>query len=139
MLQFYPALFEGDDQTGYGVLFADFPGCVSAGETLNEAARNAAEALALHIEGMTEDGETIPEPSGLEATPEWLVGPVATRALVPVEVATRSVRVQVTFNEALLRRLDLAASAEGFTRSGYLAHAARECLNHSQASRSPGS
>ena len=47
--------------------FLDFPGCITAGKTLEEARRRAAEALALHIEGMVEDGQEIPEPSSLDA------------------------------------------------------------------------
>jgi predicted RNase H-like HicB family nuclease len=135
MLQFYPVMFEGDDQNGYGAIFADFPGCVSSGDTLTDTARRAAEALALHVEGMAEDGDALPEPGAIEVTPDWMTGPVVARALVPVEVSARSVRVQVTINEGLLRRLDQAASAEGLTRSGYLAHAARERLNQGSGRR----
>jgi predicted RNase H-like HicB family nuclease len=46
----------------YGVVFPDFMGCVSAGDSLEEAERMAHEALQFHIEGMAEDNETIPEP-----------------------------------------------------------------------------
>lgn len=46
----------------YGVVFPDFPGCVSAGDTLSEVAEMANEALQLHVEGMAEDAEAIPEP-----------------------------------------------------------------------------
>jgi predicted RNase H-like HicB family nuclease len=41
------------------------PGCVTAGATLDEARDMAEEALALHIEGLEQDGEAIPEPSSL--------------------------------------------------------------------------
>lgn len=44
---------------------ADFPGCVTAGRTLEDAHRLAAEALRMHIKGMLEDGETIAEPSAV--------------------------------------------------------------------------
>jgi predicted RNase H-like HicB family nuclease len=62
----YIALIHKEPASNYGVSFPDFPGCVTAGATLDEARREAAEALALHIDGMIEDGETIPEPSSLE-------------------------------------------------------------------------
>jgi predicted RNase H-like HicB family nuclease len=42
------------------VSFPDFPGCVTAGRTSEEARRRAAEALSFHIAGMVEDGEKIP-------------------------------------------------------------------------------
>ena len=61
------ALIHKDSQSEFGVCFPDLPGCVTAGATLDEARDMAAEALALHLEGMAEDGEAIPEPSSLEA------------------------------------------------------------------------
>ena len=42
----YPAIIEGDEDTGYSVFFPDVPGCTSGGDTLQEAALNAEEALA---------------------------------------------------------------------------------------------
>jgi predicted RNase H-like HicB family nuclease len=63
----YIAIFHKDADSDYGVWFPDLPGCTSAGVTLEEARNMAAEALALHLEGMTEDNEPIPDPSTLEA------------------------------------------------------------------------
>jgi len=37
----------------YGVSFPDFPGCVSVGDTVDEAVRLGREALAFHVEGPT--------------------------------------------------------------------------------------
>lgn len=45
----YIALIHKDANSDYGVSFPDFPGCISAGSTLEEARRMGAEALALHI------------------------------------------------------------------------------------------
>ncbi len=61
------ALIHKDAGSDFGVSFPDLPGCVTAGATLDEARDMAAEALALHLEGMVEDGDAIPEPSSLEA------------------------------------------------------------------------
>ena len=61
------ALIHKEARSNYGVSFPDFPGCITAGSTLDEARANAAEALAFHIEGMIEDGEALPVPSALEA------------------------------------------------------------------------
>jgi predicted RNase H-like HicB family nuclease len=41
----------------------DLPGCVTTGNTVEEVERNIREAIELHLEGMLEDGEAIPEPS----------------------------------------------------------------------------
>jgi predicted RNase H-like HicB family nuclease len=63
----YIAYLHNDRDSDFGVSFPDFPGCVTAGKTLEEARRLAAEALALHIEGMIEDEDEIPRPSTLDA------------------------------------------------------------------------
>jgi predicted RNase H-like HicB family nuclease len=41
----------------------DLPGCVTTGRTVEEILRNMTEAIALHLDGMREDGQPIPEPN----------------------------------------------------------------------------
>jgi predicted RNase H-like HicB family nuclease len=41
----------------------DLPGCISTGQTVEEVLRNMREAIALHLEGIREDGLPIPEPN----------------------------------------------------------------------------
>ena len=55
------------DNVGYGVSFADFPGCAAVGETFEEAVRQGCEALAFHVDGLCEDGEPIPSPRSIDA------------------------------------------------------------------------
>jgi predicted RNase H-like HicB family nuclease len=73
-----------DRKSDFGVSFPDFPGCITAGKTIEQARRLAAEALTLHIAGLIEDGEKIPAPSTLDflAKDPALRGAVA--FLVPV-------------------------------------------------------
>jgi predicted RNase H-like HicB family nuclease len=123
------ALIHKDADSDYGVSFPDLPGCVTAGATLDEARDMAAEALALHLEGMAEDGEAAPEPSSLE---EVMANPV-NRDGVAVLVAApapavKSVRINVTLPADVLEQIDRHAESEGFTRSGFLAHAAKKAL-----------
>lgn len=40
----------------------DLPGCITTGRTVEEIEHNMREAIELHLEGMREDGEPIPEP-----------------------------------------------------------------------------
>jgi predicted RNase H-like HicB family nuclease len=40
----------------------DLPGCITTGRTVEEIERNIREAMELHLEGLREDGEAIPEP-----------------------------------------------------------------------------
>ena len=63
----YIALVQKDPGTSYGVSFPDVPGCISAGDTLDEALANAAQALAGHLALMRADGDPIPRPRGPSA------------------------------------------------------------------------
>ena len=63
----YVALIHKDPGSDYGVSFPDLPGCVTAGVDLDDARAMAEEALSLHLDGMAEDDEPIPEPSSLES------------------------------------------------------------------------
>jgi predicted RNase H-like HicB family nuclease len=50
----------------YGIVFPDFPGCVSAGETLMDVLAMGKEALQFHIEAMVEDGDPIADPTPVD-------------------------------------------------------------------------
>ena len=62
----YVAYIHKDPTSDFGVSSPDFPGCITAGETLAEAERMAFEALSLHLKGMVEDGAPNPEPWDIE-------------------------------------------------------------------------
>lgn len=124
----YPIAIEpGDESHAYGVVVPDLPGCFSAGDTLDDAMANAREAIELWLETVMDDGGTIPAPSSvaaLQAQPEfagWIW------AVVPVDLAKLSDRVErinITLPARVLRRIDAAAHAAGESRSGYLARCA---------------
>ena len=76
----YIAYLRKDASSDFGVSFPDFPGCVTAGKTLEEARVMAVEALSLHVQGMIEDGEKIPAPSTLDD----LAGDADMQGAVPV-------------------------------------------------------
>ena len=139
-LQFYRACIEADDAPGYSVFFPDFPGCTSAGDTVQDAARNAIEALALHVEGEIAADQAVPPPSAPDAPlPDWAADDDADRAgivatvLIPLEAAGRTVRVNITMDEGLLGRLDAAAAAAGTSRSGFIAEVVRERMSRSRS------
>jgi predicted RNase H-like HicB family nuclease len=60
----YLILIEGGPPSNYSAWSPDLPGCVATGGTLEEVEQEMRAAIALHLEGLTEDGEPIPEPSG---------------------------------------------------------------------------
>ncbi|MEA2939939.1 MAG: hypothetical protein QOD09_468 [Bradyrhizobium sp.] len=62
----YIALVHKDNGTSYGVSFPDLPGCISAGDTFEEAIENASQALAGHLAIMAADGDPIPNARSLE-------------------------------------------------------------------------
>lgn len=62
----FPAIFEPGEIKGYSVVFPDLPGCITEGDTMEEALHMAKDALELHIYGLEEDEDIIPEPSAPE-------------------------------------------------------------------------
>ncbi len=126
----YIALLRKDPDSDFSVDFPDFPGCITAGSTLEEARAMAEEALAFHIEGMIEDGDPIPVPSSLDEimADSHSTGAVAFLVTVP-EPTPQIVRVNITVPEPDLRAIDMFASSHGLTRSGLLVEAARQFIS----------
>ena len=50
-------------ESNYSAYVPDLPGCVAAGDTLEETRKLIREAVEFHLEEMRKDGEEIPEPS----------------------------------------------------------------------------
>ncbi|MBF0132588.1 MAG: type II toxin-antitoxin system HicB family antitoxin [Magnetococcales bacterium] len=128
----YPIIIERGEndagEVGFGGFFPDLPGCVSGGDSLGEALRNAEKALVLHIGAMVRDGEDIPAPSRFgEIGHDQEVDEVL-RALVRVDVPAKWVTVNVSMAETLLQRIDVTAREIGMTRSGFLMEAARRMV-----------
>jgi predicted RNase H-like HicB family nuclease len=119
----YAAIIErGAD--GFGVYFPDLLGCTSGGDTLQQAITNAGEALALHIEGMNEDGQALPAPTPLdkiEIEPD-----IDMHAIILIEAnqPARKMRINVMMDVALLAEIDRVAT----NRSLFLSNAARNAL-----------
>ncbi len=57
----YAVLFEKTD-TRYSAYVPDLPGCVAAGATFEETIELMRGAIKMHLAGLREDGEPIPEP-----------------------------------------------------------------------------
>lgn len=56
---------EAGPDIAVGIWFPDLPGCLSAGDTVDEALHNAEEALALYAESEREEGRALPRPRTL--------------------------------------------------------------------------
>jgi predicted RNase H-like HicB family nuclease len=127
----YIAVVHKEPDSDYGVSFPDFPGCITAGKTIDEAKDLAHEALLLHLEGLREDGERLPSPTNLEeivADPENAEA-VAFLVVSAPDVQGKAKRINITMPEETLRRVDAAAKRRGLSRSSFLTRAAQEIID----------
>ncbi len=129
----YVAFIHKDPDSVYGVSFPDFPGCISAEETMDGALQHAVDALALHVRGMEADGDAIPAPRTIDevrADPEladWRDGAVL--ATVPlVRDLGSTTRINVSLDLGLLEAIDGEAKRRRQTRSAFIASAVRKEL-----------
>lgn len=71
----YNAIFVPEDEGGYSVSVPNIPGCLSQGDTFEEARANIKEAIELYLEDANEDlYHTTPEESRKE-----IVAPISVR------------------------------------------------------------
>ena len=62
----YVIVLHKDEGSDFGVTVPDLEGCFSAGNTIETAIENAAEAIECHLESMIMDGEAIPTAKPIE-------------------------------------------------------------------------
>jgi predicted RNase H-like HicB family nuclease len=126
----YIAVVHKEPASDYGVSFPDFPGCITAGKSIDEAKDMAYEALLLHLEGLREDGEPLPAPTNLEdivADPENADAVAFLVVSVP-DAQGKAKRINITIPEETLRRVDAMAKRRGLSRSSFLTRAAQEAM-----------
>jgi predicted RNase H-like HicB family nuclease len=126
----YIAFIHKEPDSVYGVSFPDLPGCISAGETIDDAVQNAVEALAGHVRMLKADGDPVPAPRGFDAImadPDLVEDRRDAMTTVVPLVRDRgsTARINVSFDLGLLEAIDAAAKARKQTRSAFLASAAR--------------
>lgn len=132
-LVFPIAIEPGDDKHAFGVIVPDLPGCFSAGDTLAEAYAHAREAIEAHLAVLVDEGMSIPDPRPLaehRSSPEhadWLWGFVE---VTDVPAMKKTVRLNISLPEGLLRDIDEHANAMHLTRSGFLAQAALKAMGN---------
>ncbi|RST87002.1 CopG family transcriptional regulator [Aquibium carbonis] len=126
----YIAFIHKEPDSVYGVSFPDLPGCISAGDTIDEAVQHAVEALSGHVRILEADGDPVPPPRDFDAImsdpdlEEDRQGAMTT--IVPlVRDRGSTARINVSFDLGLLDAIDAAAKARKQTRSAFLASAAR--------------
>jgi len=61
MTHYVAIVEESGPEKAVGVWFPDLPGCFSAGDNVEEALRNAAEAVTLYAEELAKEGRRLPD------------------------------------------------------------------------------
>lgn len=128
MLLSYVAVIERNAEGRFFAHLPDLPGATAAGSTAGEALRNLSDIAADHLADLANDGEDIPEPTDFDAVPRDPEVEEHARALVTVEAPGRTVKISLSIDEGLLKRVDHAASKAGLTRSGFFADACYQRL-----------
>ena len=117
----YVAFVHKDPDSCYGISFPDFPGCISAGDTMDEVIVQGTEALAFHVSGMEADGDVIPEPRSAEDI-------INDPELAQDRDLGSTTRINVSLDLGLLRAIDDEARSRKQTRSAFIASAVRREL-----------
>jgi predicted RNase H-like HicB family nuclease len=130
----FPIAVHKDDGSVYGVTVPDIAGVHSWGDTIDEAMRNAKEAIIGHVSTLVELGEnvdfTCSTVEELAGKPEF-VG--AVWALVDVDLSkldSKPERINISLPRFVLHKIDAYVEERHETRSGFLARAALEALAH---------
>jgi len=130
-MKFPIAIEPATQNTAWGVVVPDLPGCFSAGDSAEDAFANAVEAIEAHCEILAEDNMDIPVPRPLA---EWQSDPEYAGwvwALVDVDVSRfdgRAEKINITVPRRVLSRIDEYVRAHHITRSGFLVEAARAAM-----------
>ena len=130
----YLAVFEREKgEADWSITFPQFPGVTSVAEGPETFVSQARDALGTAIEDRLEHGEPLPpslEDGALPPAAETSspTAEIWSHALVEVQVAGPSVRVNVSLEGSLLSKIDEAARRRGQTRSALLAEGARLVL-----------
>ena len=126
----YIAIIHKDKDSDYGVSFPDFPGCISAGSTLDEARAMGQESLEVHTDFLQKEGQELPAPMSLEdaiktAHKEGFFGTM----VMPLEGARSKIeRVNISVPSGDLAKIDRYAKSHGLTRSAFLVEAAQKVI-----------
>lgn len=113
--RWYPAIIE-KAKDGFGVWFPDIDGCVTHGDTIDDAVQRASEVLAFWFE----DANAIPAESSFEeATAKAKATDVV--MLIPARTPEKVERINVSLTDSTIALADQLAQDFGTTRSGLIA------------------
>lgn len=123
-----PLAIHKDPNSVYGVTIPDVPGCYSFGDSIDEAIKNAREAVYSHFEAMVEQGDVLEvKASRIEdlAKEEDFTG--AIWALVDIDLSkidAKPERINISLPRFVLKKIDNFTESRHETRSGFISRAA---------------
>jgi len=126
--RFYPAVLERGSRATFAVWFPDFPGCVAAARTQEEAMAKAQGALAQAVVESSEHERPLPPPTPFEKIVLPKGCDFVSYFAVGVEPPNPSERVNIYLPQALLKRIDTRAEELGMSRSSFFGLAANVVL-----------
>lgn len=134
----YPIFIHKDENSDYGVIVPDLPGCFSAGSTIEEAIHNAHEAIECHLEGLLLDNESIPLNKPVEQhldDPDLKDGVLALVEIDISKISGKTTRINVSLPERFLEQIDEYTKQHGGNRSGFLVDAAMNYMAEHQVEK----
>lgn len=120
----------------YHITIPDVPNCFTCAGSLEEGMVMAADVLSMMLRDRVENGQAVPAPSPLETVRELVrkeleeldekpEGEVLYQLVPAPSLNMVPVKVSISMPRAVLDEVDAKAKSLGFTRSGFLAHAAQ--------------
>lgn len=137
MSEFYVAVLARNSEGEIFATIPDLPGVNSAAATEREALSLAVEFANDYVRDLIAEGHDVPTARALLAIPIEAEDEEIGRALIPVEVPGKSVKISISIDEALLTRIDRAAERTGLTRSGFIAAATEDRIRTSVSGNRP--
>jgi len=127
--RFYPAVLERAEGDMFAIWFPDFPGCVAAGRSQEEAAARAEEALARALQEAAESEASIPEPTAFDAIVTPAEADVVSLLSIGASPPNPSERVNVYLPKNLIARAYALAADWGMSRSSFFGLALTRMLS----------
>ena len=129
--RFYPAVLERGAKATFGVWFPDFPDCVAAGRSQEEAIQKAEIVLARAVDVLSELEKPLPEPTPFDAIALPKGSHFVAFFVVGVEPPDPSERVNIYLPKSIIARADKRAAELGMSRSSFFGFAVSSMIGWS--------
>jgi predicted RNase H-like HicB family nuclease len=126
--RFYPGVLERGPKETYAIWFPDFPDCVIAARTQEDAMALAQEQLARSVYVLAEKEQALPQPTPFERIVIPKSCDLVTLFVLGVDPPDPSERVNVYLPKSLLQRADRRAAELGMSRSSFFGLAVSHTL-----------